>query len=61
MYTFFRIIGGAALFAFGYYLGKQVGLLDSARQDTDESRMKSTRLKNTNEDEAGDAGDEPRT
>jgi hypothetical protein len=61
MYTLFRIVAGAALFAFGYYLGKQVGLLDSARQQTDESRMKSSRLRSTNEGETGDAGDEPRT
>ena len=34
----FRLIAGAGLFAFGYYLGKQIGRMEPIRDELEQAR-----------------------
>ncbi|PVV14099.1 MAG: hypothetical protein B6D77_03660 [gamma proteobacterium symbiont of Ctena orbiculata] len=44
MHILFRIFAASGLFAIGYYLGKEIGRMESARKALDESDIQSRRL-----------------
>jgi hypothetical protein len=50
MQTFVRILVPVTLFAIGYYLGKQIGRLESVRKQLETSEIQSRRLTGANSD-----------
>ncbi len=52
----FRLIIGAGLFAFGYYIGKQVGLTEPIRKEFAQAREKEEAAKAGQDDVDGELG-----
>jgi hypothetical protein len=55
-----RVLVGAGLFAFGYYLGKQVGMLEPIRMDLARARERAEGDEGGNAEREQGAAHEPR-